>query len=414
MAKKILLMDMYSTIHVGNGALLENTIKLCDEAFGKSEFYITTLDKETNAKRYDKNRLYNSMFGNFWYGKNKIGQIFWLFSQLLFMSIHVINEKTFKIKSSKLAFTKDHKKAIEIIENSDICVSSAGEAISDTQHKALAFWLFTYWFSIKKGKKFILFPQSIGPLHKGWTRKLVYKALKDADLYVGRDKPSYDTLVSLGFDKAKIMYVPDVAIQQEVGKADIHHYFKNADKKVVGVTISNPPFHEMGSKYINFVEVIGAQIEQLNPALYKVLIMPSNFKLKEKSPDYKLCLQLQERLQDKFEVGLLEDRAYFPGEYTGLLSQLEFFISTRMHVAIMATTAFTPTIAINTQHKIRGYMNNIEMGQFCVDYSDLNQIFDLSQEIVKDRAKIVTHLQNANTKLKEEHKEFVNRLKELA
>lgn len=411
--KRILLMDTFSTIHVGNGALLENTIKLSNNAFGECEFHIITMDKETNKLKYDEEKLYDPIFGNFWFGLGRLGKIFWAFKQSIFMLLHITNEKIFKIKSVKLTFTEEQKKAIEAIEKCDICISCGGEIIGDTFYQALAFWLFTYWLAIKKGKKFILFPQSIGPLKMSWTKKLVYMSLKNADLYVGRDKASYETLLSLGFDKDKVMFVPDVAIQQEVGNADIHTYFKDENKKVVGITISNPPHSEMGRK-VDFVQEIGSQIEKLNSDEYKILIMPSNYKLHEISADYALCSKLKDRLSEKFEVAILENRPYFPDEYTALLSQLEFFISTRMHVAILATTAFTPTIAINTQHKIMGYMKNIEMQYYCVEYENLNTIFNLSQEIENTREKIVENLKLANAKLKKEHDIFVSRLKEIA
>ncbi|MCF6330762.1 MAG: polysaccharide pyruvyl transferase family protein [Sulfurimonas sp.] len=412
MSKKILLMDTFSTIHVGNGALLENTIKLCRDAYGECDVEIITMDKETNRLKYNEDKLYDPMFGKFWFGLGKFGKIFWAFKQTIFMLLHIINESTLKINSTRLTFTNEQKKAIEAIEKSDMCVSCGGEVIGDTFYQALPFWLFTYWLAIKKGKDFVLFPQSVGPLKMSWTRKLVYMALKNANLYVGRDKASYETLLSLGFDKDKVMFVPDVAIQQEIGKANIHSYFKNEDKKVLGITISNPPHSEMGKK-VDFVQEVGSAVEQLDPNQYKILIMPSNYKLHEISPDYALCLKLKEKLSNKFETAILENRPYFPDEYTALLDHLEFFISTRMHVAILATTAFTPTIAINTQHKIKGYMQNINMEHFCVDYENMSDIYKLSQEIEENKEDIVTRLKDANTKLKQEHNIFLQRLKKI-
>ncbi len=412
MSKKILLMDTLSTIHVGNGALLENTIKLSQEAFGKCEFDIITMDKETNSLKFDEKTLYDPMFGKFWFGLGKIGKIVWALKNTLFMSLHVLNENTFKIDSKKLTFTNEQKRAIEAIEKNDICISCGGEIISDTFYQALSFWLFTYWLAIKKGKKFILFPQSVGPLKKWWTRKLVYHALKNAHLYVGRDKPSYETLLSLGFDKDKVMFVPDVAIQQEIGNAEIHDYFKDKTKKIIGITISNPPHGEMGKK-VDFIQEIGSQVEKLDNNEYKILIMPSNYIRDGISTDYALCLKLKERLENKFEVAILDNRPYFPDEYTSLLAKLEFFISTRMHVAILATSAFTPTIAINTQHKIMGYMKNIDMEHFCVEYENLDTIYNLSQEIEGTREQMVENLRIANAKLKKEHEIFVSKLKEI-
>jgi len=412
MSKKILLMDTLSTIHVGNGALLENTIKLSKEAFGKCEFDIITMDKETNRLKFDEKTLYDPMFGKFWFGLGKFGKVIWALKNTFFMSLHILNENTFKIDSKKLTFTNEQKRAIEAIEKNDICISCGGEVIGDTFYQALPFWLFTYWLAIKKGKKFVLFPQSVGPLKKWWTRKLVYHALKNAHLYVGRDKPSYETLLSLGFDKDKVMFVPDVAIQQEIGHADIHDYFNDKTKKIIGITISNPPHSEMGQK-VDFIQEVGSEIEKLDSNEYKILIMPSNYKLHEISADYALCSKLKERLADKFEVAILENRPYFPDEYTSLLAQLEFFVSTRMHVAILATTAYTPTIAINTQHKIMGYMKNINMEHFCVEYAKLDTIFELSQEITSTREQVVKNLKTANAKLKKEHEIFVLKLQEM-
>ncbi|WP_305046422.1 polysaccharide pyruvyl transferase family protein [Geoalkalibacter sp.] len=408
--KKILLMDTLSTIHVGNGALLENTIKLCRDAYGECEISIITMDRETNRLKYKDDTLFNAMFGSFWFGKGRLGKFLWAIKNSFFMLAHMVNENTLKIKSEKLTFTEDQKNAIRAIERADICVSCGGEIIGDTFFQALPFWLFTYWLAIKKGKVFILFPQTVGPLKMKWTRALVKMALANSNLFVGRDKASYETLLSLGFDPDKVMFVPDVAIQQVIGEADVHTYFSDNKKKVVGITISNPPQREMGG-VVDFVEKIGEQVEQLDPEQFKILIMPSNYVRDGISSDYALCLKLKERLGRCFETEILENRPYFPGEFTGLLSQLEFFISTRMHVAILSTRAYVPTIAINTQHKIRGYMQNINMEHFCVDYSELSKLHYLIQQLTKDRDKIVENLKNNHEILVKKHDVFISRLK---
>lgn len=409
---KILIMDAFSTIHVGNGALLENTIKLCEEAWGTCEFYIITMDKETNKQKYNEACLYYPMFGGFWFGRERVGKLIWAARQGAFMLLHILNENTFKISSRKLTFSNNQKNAMKAIEKADVCISSSGEMISDTFYQMLPFWLFTYWLAIKKEKPFILFPQSVGPLKMGWTRTLVKMALKNAAFLVGRDKPSHEALLSLGFERDKVMFSPDVAIQQEIGEADIHAYFADRSKKVVGITISSPPRREMGEP-VDFIIEIGKQIEKFEPEKYKILIMPSNYLRDGISADYLLCQQLKERLEARFETAILHNRPYFPEEYSALLSQLEFLISTRMHVAILATSIGTPTIAVNTQHKIRAYMTNINMDQFCVEYSDISCIGSLIQEIENERQSLVERLRFANEDLKKEHQFFVNRLRQL-
>jgi len=411
--KKIVLMDTLSTIHVGNGALLENTISLCREAFGECEFHIITMDRKTNLQKYPDDKLYNPIFGTFWTGLGPFGKAVWAIRNFLFIFLHIVNECTFKISSEKLTFNKDQEKAIRAIVESKICVSCGGEIIGDAFFQALPFWLFSYWLAIKKGKIFILFPQSVGPLNFKWTRFMVGRALKGASLLVGRDKQSYDTLLSLGFKGDKVMFVPDVAIRQKAGLADGHSYFKDSEKKLIGVTISNPPHQEMGV-FVDFVNIICEQLDYLDENLYKILIMPSNYTNEGISRDYALCLRLKKNLGARFETSILENRPYFPDEYSGILSQLELFISTRMHVAILATSMYIPTIAINTQHKIRGYMKNIHMDHLCLDYDELDRISSLMNNIFSERQKIVDQLKIANMKLREEHKVFIHRLKEIA
>ncbi|MBQ0831300.1 polysaccharide pyruvyl transferase family protein [Marinobacter sp.] len=411
--KKVLLMDMYSTIHVGNGALLENTINLCEQAWGECDFSIVTMDKETNKLKYKSESLYNPMFGNFWFGKGRFNKVWWAFKQCIFMIMHIINETTVKSRSDRLTFTSDQRDLIRAIEESDVCVSSNGEMLADTFYQMLPFWLFTYWLASKRGKPLVIFPQSIGPLKMRWTRLLLKWALKDAFVLAGRDKPSYETLISLGFERERIMFVPDVAVQQKVADGDVHDYFLDKSRKVVGITISNPPHREMGIS-VDFVEEIGRQIERLDPSVYKILIMPSNYEINKVSLDYALCLRLQKRLATKIEVSVLENRAYFPGEFSALLSQLDFFVSTRMHVLILATTVGTPTIGINTQRKIRGYMENVGMEHFCVDYSEINNIYSLMLEVISKRENIAKSLKEANKELRNKQEPFIRKLRKIS
>lgn len=413
MSKKILLMDAFSTLHVGNGALLENTILLCKKAYGEDcSISIISTDTETCNLKYD-NLYEHIFFYKFEKGKSRFYKFKWLSKQIFFMLMHSINLKTFNVPLHKLPATKVQRDTLKAIEDSDVCISLFGEGIKNSTSKSLPFWLFTFWLAIQKGKDFIVFPQSIGPLTKNWAKKLVHYVLKDAKLLVGRDKPSYEFLQQLSFDKNKIMYVPDVAIQQQKGNANIYDYFDNKTKKLIGITISDAPADEVGEK-VDFIKEISPQIELLDKEKYQILIMPSNYIKNGVSEDYQLCLELKNRLSETFEVNILENRPYFPDEYSALLSELEFFITTRMHVMILATTMHIPTIAIYTQHKLMGYMQNINMEHYCIKYEKLNTIYDLSQEIVQNRDEMVKKLKSENEKLKKEHELFVDRLKEIS
>ncbi|HIP49761.1 MAG TPA: polysaccharide pyruvyl transferase family protein [Lutibacter sp.] len=405
--KKIVIMDAFSTMHVGNGALLENSIKVCEKAYPNSEITILTLDKKTNEKKYKNIEM--TLFGTFAVKQPKYKQIIWGIQQVLFMFFQTLNILTIKINPAKIGFNQDHKNAMRAIQESDICISITGEALNDNVYKALYFWLFSYWMVIGYGKKFILFPQSIGPLEKTINKKLVFFALKNASLLVGRDKKSYEKLIDLGFDEKKVLYSPDVAILQDINTSfAIDQYFTDENiKKVIGITVSKIP-NEIETN-IDFIEKIVSSVKQvLDPNEYRILLMPSNYYPASESPDYQLCKRVQIELNDKYETAILSLDPLFPDDYKSLLCQLEVFITTRMHVAILATSGYIPTIAINTQHKIRGYMKNIDMEQYCLDFDDLDDLSDVLKKSLVENKKIREDLQN---NLESMHKDLENFIK---
>ncbi len=400
--KKIVILDAFSTMHVGNGALLDNSLKACLKAYPDAEINILTLDVKTNKPKY-KN-LNKTLFGNFATKQPKIKKVLWGIQQLLFMASQSINVMTFKINPSIFTFNQDQRNAMKVINDSDICISITGEGLNDAVYRALYFWLFSYWLVTKLGKKLVIFPQSIGPLEKSINKKLVYHSLKNANLLVGRDKKSYQKLIELGFDKDKIMYSPDVAILQDINEEyKIDQYFNEPNqKKVIGITISKiPPEMNLDVDYVEYI--IAAVKNSLDTNEYKILLMPSNYYPDSESPDYTICKYVQKELNDTFETSILSMDPLFPDDYKSLLCQLELFITTRMHVGILSTSGYIPTIAINTQHKIRGYMKNIHMEDYCVELSNLDILEDTIKKALENRESIE---QSLRINLENLHKEL--------
>ena len=58
--------------------------------------------------------------------------------------------------------------------------------------------------------------------------------------------------------------------------------------------------------------------------------------------------------------------------FKGVCKNLDLFVSTRMHAAILSSLAPVPTIAINTQRKLRGYMELIGQADMCLDVTEVS------------------------------------------
>ena len=65
-------MDAYSTIHVGNGALIENTIKLLRWINPNADIRILSLDVETCSLKYDN--VHDVLFNRYTIKKGKINK----------------------------------------------------------------------------------------------------------------------------------------------------------------------------------------------------------------------------------------------------------------------------------------------------------------------------------------------------
>ncbi|NPA44919.1 MAG: polysaccharide pyruvyl transferase family protein, partial [Chlorobi bacterium] len=407
-------LDALSSIHVGNGVLLENSIALMQKAIPDSEFSILSMDKKTNEIIY--NDVNYTMFGVFWRGKGKVKKVLWIVLHVLFVFIQIVNQYTFKIDPVKLSFNNYQRTAFRKIKESDVCISIIGEAINDNFYQALYFWLFKYWITMRLGKKFILLPQSIGPLNNRINKFFVYHFLKKADLLVARDEKSFEKLKELGFKQKQIAYSIDVGIMQTAEAASrypVNAYFnEHKERKVIGLTLSKFPSEiKVDVDYLSII--INGIRKVVNPDDFNILIMPSNYILDGESNDYKLCKKAKHLLSQDYNVEILPNRVFFPKEYTTLLSQLYFFISTRMHVTILAASQYIPTLAVSSQHKITGFMRNIGQEELALQLDEIDRIADKIEYVISNRDDISLSIKNNVIEQKKSLEELVKRIQKV-
>ncbi|OHX67016.1 polysaccharide pyruvyl transferase family protein [Flammeovirga pacifica] len=414
--KNIVLIDAFSTLHVGNGVLLDQSIKVFDDLLGENNYKkkILTKDLKTNSLRYDSSELLESYFGTFWEGKSFLPKLIWIITTTIEFILLYINNKTFRISPKKIVFSKKRAHIISIIQKADVCASINGEMINDTFKNRSIFWLFFFWLITDVlNKKLVLFPQSYGPLKDGLFKRVVKRVLDNANLVVARDLPSYNLMKGLLNEGQEVVYSPDVGFMQTTNSMhiDIKKYFTESnDKKIIGVTISKI-VNEINYNVDYYSEILNSLIESFDVDSYKFLIMPSNYIHNGKSNDYLICERLYNDLRTKsFEVNILENKIFFPDEYQSLQKQLNIFITTRMHVGIISTSAYVPTISINTQHKIRGYMTNIQMQDYCIDLDKMSNMTSVIKKIKENRDRVIETLKHSNDKMLLEMTEFKQKL----
>ncbi|MGJ7562526.1 polysaccharide pyruvyl transferase family protein [Variovorax sp. GB1R11] len=397
MIKNFLLIDAFSTLHVGNGALIENTYNLVRENGGES-INILSIDPQTNIGHFPN--VYEDIFKK--YNGGAFQKLSFALSLGWFFCVELINTIAFRSKL-RLPWGEGKRKLLDLIDESDVCISLSGETINDHYFPHMYQRVLIYWLAILKKKDFIIFPQSIGPIFRPISRYLLRLTLGNSRFIIARDKQSLEVATLLWEGKpAKIFFCPDVAVMQDSNQ--IQSELKKASKKLLGVTVSDAPKAEMG--------ITGDYLQELYRAIgltfpaeeYEILMMPSNYSHSGVSKDYQACqIAMEIFIENGYSARILENRLHYPQEFQGIQKSLFAFISTRMHVGILATSAGIPTFMINTQHKILSYMENIEMQSYVSGIDEpenvliekLEKIRDLNEQI---RLKLIA----ANQKMRAE------------
>lgn len=394
--EKVLFIDAFSTIHVGNGALLDNSIKACKVKFNNPTFTIITSDTKTNKGRYEN--VVEDVFSN--YPGTNLKKLLWTGVFFLNCSIAWFFYKL-KVNSKFIPISSRYKKVFKAIIESDKIISISGETLNDHFMPQMYQRCYLFKICINLKKDLYIFPQSIGPIFRKSSFVILRTALSGAKEIYGRDKESFSLAKKIwGGCSVNVSYSPDVAVLQDSIINETAPIFQS-NKKVIGLTLSDFP-NEIQKGVGDIDLIIQSCVKSFNSNDYAFYLMPSNYKYNEKSNDYVICEYAHEYLTGLgYECLILSDEPIFPEEYQAIQKGLFIFISTRMHVGILATVGSTPTIMINTQHKIRGYMENINMGKQVVEVGSINDnLSTVIGETIIDNAAIKEQLKEENIKMR--------------
>jgi len=375
----ILLLDAYCPSHVGNDVLLHSSLRLVMEAFPRARITVHALNsvafRALHAGRFEEVSWGERLFSG--PPKEKLSKLLWFVGELGFAALHLVNAATLNVAPYKLSWGKRRATLMDY-QRADIAVSVGGEMISDTFWKVLPLHLNMIWLAQRSGAQTVIFPQSIGPLRMRWSRFLASSVLSRCALVTGRDRPALDELHTLGINDDKIVFSPDVGVgQPQVEDSEADDFLRTIgfhpaeNTALIGITcsagspeISTDPRHHLQS--------LASAIRQLaKHRQLAVVILPANMPV-EGTPDtdYRASAYLHKLIEDSVESVLIEPQIVSAAIFKGVCRKLDVFVSTRMHAAILSTMAPVPTIAINTQRKLRGYMELIGQDDMCLDLAD--------------------------------------------
>ena len=359
--KNAVIIDAFSSRHIGNGILLDRSVCAIKKKFPEYNLRVISMDTVNVPSTY---RPIKDIFSSFPKGRGFLSYSIWILRYITYLLLVMFNLPAFR------------SKYVETVLSADLIISISGETINSNFYYRMILRLLMLK-AISLRKRVIIFPQSIGPIipkHSSFVRFMMSKF----DAIYARDTLSYDTSINqLGLKQTK--FCPDVCCLYYTGSLDI----KREENFTVGITISKTP-REMIANY-PLSEELFSQLKDLDKSRFKFLILPSNYENNKQSDDYKACNRICEKLLSAgFKVKILDDRVHTVDFFIKQLLLCDLVISSRMHVMILANTLLVPTIAINTQHKIRQYNILINNCHMVYEYDQIGTIRNFLSEMTAE------------------------------
>lgn len=307
--------------------------------------------------------------------------------------------------------------------NADLVIDISGDVLSDDYGLKAFFRNFKdFAMPVICRKKYVIFPQSIGPFKKRITRLMAKYFFNHSDFLIAREEITHKYLTELKI-KPKIYLLPDTAFLLEPRFGERTNdlitrikYFSGQGKKIIGISLSQAiiKFSKTSlsvDKQIDykkiFENIITTLIEKDNSV---VVLIPHVIGPKSSDDDRIICREVFDALKTKKirDNCIYLEKNYDSKELKAIIKQCDYFIGARMHANIAAVSQNIPTISVAYSHKFYGIMDYFGIKKHVISVSDITEELVLQHlhDIEKNKIDIIKHLTLKNNEIKKKYQDL--------
>lgn len=283
---------------------------------------------------------------------------------------HLLNNLgiTYCSSISTLLSSQNEKRIIQLYDNADYIVSSAGGYIHDIYDYE---WrMQAYSLALRLNKKLIFFGQSIGPFvgkNKKQHRKLLKILASSEHIYL-REHISKEHLKSIGYNCNNVTVSTDIAFTLY---EHYQHLFKPEKKRDKKIVVSFREWNYESSK-----DVIIGQAAQIVTHL-----IDKGFEVSSVSTcqgldcytydDSVIAMLIKEKLpihaRDRF---IIDNHKYPVDKLISIYSEFNAYIGMRLHGAILAMLGGTPAFNLGYEDKTAGIYQDCGILEFQSNFKE--------------------------------------------
>lgn len=387
--KNIVITNAYTWDNKGDAGILLGIIESLKKVYDDDvEFNVLSFTPDKDKTKYCVDKSIKNVYSNILnprpYKHTKIGKLYAII-KLFFKMIYL----QFMLKFCKEKLIKKNE-TFRIMNNSDIIVVCGGGFLGGKKFDSLMH-LFQIYANTKFDKPVIVMGTSIEPIESTFIKKSTENILKRVDFIYARETITYEYLKTF-LDEDKFTLIPDMAFMlKDIKEKNKIVELKNEKNLLIGITVrkwnfpnsSNPA--QCMENYLNSVTSCMESIIEEKNAIF--VFIPQV--IVEYGNDTDIAKLIKEKISDKYKdrIIIIEDDLS-PIELKTLIWNLDFFVGTRMHSNIFATSMGVPTVAIAYEKKTNGIMQTVGLQDYVVE------INDISKEKLKEKIELM--IQNSD------------------
>ncbi len=392
--KKIGITAIAFTGNQGAEAMLVTTIRKCRDKYGiDTEFYIfTPYPQKDKALIVDKKITILS--------STPLSLVFIHFPFSLILSFF----QKIKLDQIKKLFPKE----IYNLSNLDVLIDLAGVSFIDKRLKFLPFNILTILPAIILNVPVIKMAQAMGPFERKMNRISAKFILNRCQKVFARGRETIRNLKQLDLQKDKFTLASDVALlnkeSDSLTKIDIKNYKdiysfleRNKKEKIIGICPSSVVFKKKDTEYLKtLIKISNIFLEKD----WKVVLFPNANRDYDPSNlrnnDLPLLKEIFKRISNKNLVSVTNDLSTREIKY--IIGQCNLILTSRFHAMIGALSKGVPPIVLGWSHKYMEIMEEFELGDWVLDYSNTSK---LKQKVLEKINETINAKEKINKYLKQ-------------
>lgn len=404
--KKITITNAYTWYNKGDAGILLGIVETLKKIYNNDvEFTILSFTPEEDKARYCKDKTIKNVYSNILnphpYKHTKIGKLVAMI-KIFFKMLKI--QIMMKFNYNRVT---NNDETLKALKDSDIIIVCGGGFLGGKKFDSLEH-LYQIYINTQFNKPVYLMGTSIEPIKNNIIKYFTEKVLKKLDYIFARETITEEYL-SKFMPKERYILIPDMAFMLE--SANIEFSFINELKKnngiLIGITVRNWNFPNVADKNKareNYIEQVKSFMEYYIRNRKATFIFVPQVIVSYAS-DTDIANEIIEKMSDDCKENfVIRNDDWSPLEIKTLISKFDYFVGTRMHSNIFATSMYIPTLAIAYEKKTNGIMETVGQQEYVLEIDNLNskKMIEKFELLIKNKEEIKKELVERRKEIKED------------